>query len=151
MSVLENPIWNILHGLTPPPPCSELLGMRVIEFSPEGGKMTFQYQPTTAMTNPLGFIQGGFVTAMLDDVMAPALLSTCPAETSIPTLEIKTSFIKGVKPGPVFAEGWIVKKTRTVAFMAAELTSTEGELLAIASATFRIILQQNNASQRLNP
>jgi acyl-coenzyme A thioesterase PaaI-like protein len=79
---------------------------------------------------------------MLDDVMAPALISTCPPDTSIPTLEIKTSFIKGVKPGPVIAEGWIVKKTRSVAFMAAEIHSTDGELLANATATFRIIVPQ---------
>jgi uncharacterized protein (TIGR00369 family) len=101
--------------------------------------MKFQYQPTEGMTNPKGFVQGGFVSAMLDDVMAPALISTCPPDTSIPTLEIKTSFIKGVKPGPVIAEGWIVQKARTIGFMAAELTSMNGELLASASATFRII------------
>lgn len=142
MSAAEHPIWDILRGAAPLAPCSELLGMSVIEIAPEGGRMKFQYQPTAAMTNPLGFVQGGFVTAMLDDVMAPALISTCPPETSIPTLEIKTSFIKGVKPGPVICEGWVIKKTRTVAFMAAELTSLEGDLLATATATFRVIAPQ---------
>ena len=142
MSAIEHPIWDSLRGVAPLPPCSELLGMSVIEIAPQGGRMKFQYQPTAAMCNPLGFVQGGFVTAMLDDVMAPALISTCAPDTSIPTLEIKTSFIKGVKPGPVIAEGWIVKKTRSVAFMAAEIHSTDGELLAMASATFRIIAPQ---------
>ena len=142
MSAMEHPIWDILHGAAPMAPCSELLGMTVLEITAGGGRMKFQYQPTAPMCNPLGFVQGGFVTAILDDVMAPALISTCPPDTSIPTLEIKTTFIKGVRPGPVIAEGWIVKKTRSVAFMAAELTSTEGELLATASATFRIIAPQ---------
>ncbi len=139
MSAMEHPIWDSLRGSSPLAPCSELLGMRVIDMAPQGGRMKFQYQPTPAMCNPMGFVQGGFVTAMLDDVMAPALISTCAPDTSIPTLEIKTSFIKGVKPGPVIVEGWIVKKTRSVAFMAAEIQSTDGELLAMASATFRII------------
>jgi len=116
--------------------------MTVIEIAPQGGRMKFQYQPTAAMCNPMGFVQGGFVTAMLDDVMAPTLLSTCTPDTSIPTLEIKTTFIKGVKPGSVIAEGWIVKKARSVAFMAAEITATDGELLATASATFRLITPQ---------
>ena len=139
MSASEHHIWAILRGEAPPANCSALLGIHILEVAPGGGRMKFQYQPTEAMTNPRGFVQGGFVSAMLDDVMAPALISTCEAETSIPTLEIKTSFIKGVKPGLVIAEGWIVKKTRTIAFMAAELTSSEGELLATASGTFRII------------
>ncbi len=139
MSALEHPVWEILRGAAPLAPCSELLGLTIIEITTGGGRMKFQYQPTAAMCNPLGFVQGGFVSAILDDVMAPALLSTCAPDTSIPTLEIKTSFIKGLRPGPVIAEGWIVKKTRSVAFMAAEITSTDGELLATASATFRII------------
>ncbi|PCJ35965.1 MAG: phenylacetic acid degradation protein [Cellvibrionales bacterium] len=140
MSAMEHPIWDILRGAAPLAPCSELLGLTVIEVAPEGGRVKFQYQPTAAMCNPMGIIQGGFVTAMLDDVMAPALISTCAPDTFTPTLEIKTTFIKGVRPGSVIAEGWIVKKTRSVAFMAAEITSTDGELLATASATFRIII-----------
>ncbi len=139
MSATEHRIWSILRGETPPAPCSELLGISIVEVKPEGGRLKFQYQPSEAMTNPKGFVQGGFITAMLDDVMAPALLSTCEPETAIPTLEIKTCYIKGVKPGPVVAEGWIVKKTRTIAFMAAELSSLDGDLLATASATFRVI------------
>jgi len=142
MSAMEHPIWDILRGAAPLAPCSELLGLSILEIAPEGGRMKFQYQPTAAMCNPMGFVQGGFVSAILDDVMAPALISTCAPDTSIPTLEIKTSFIKGVKPGPVIAEGWIVKKTRSVAFMAAEITSMDGELLANATATFRIIEPQ---------
>ncbi|MEZ0122988.1 MAG: PaaI family thioesterase [Candidatus Reddybacter sp.] len=142
MSAVEHPIWDILRGAAPLAPCSKLLGMTVIEIAPQGGRMKFQYQPTAAMCNPMGFVQGGFVTAMLDDVMAPTLLSTCTPDTSIPTLEIKTTFIKGLKPGSVIAEGWIVKKTRSVAFMAAEITATDGELLATASATFRLITPQ---------
>jgi uncharacterized protein (TIGR00369 family) len=139
MSAAEHHIWAILRGEVPPALCSQLLGITILEVTPGGGRMKFQYQPTEGMTNPKGFVQGGFVSAMLDDVMAPALISTCPPDTSIPTLEIKTSFIKGVKPGPVIAEGWIVQKARTIGFMAAELTSMNGELLASASATFRII------------
>ena len=139
MSEAEHWIWKILRGEEPLAQCSQLLGMSVVDITPGGGRMIFKYQPTEAMTNPKGFVQGGFVTAMLDDVMAPALISTCEPETSIPTLEIKTSFIKGVQPGPVLAEAWIVQKARTIAFMAGELRSLEGELLASASATFRII------------
>lgn len=139
MSEAEHRIWKVLRGEQEPALCSQLLGIKMLEIAPGGGRMKSQYQPTEAMTNPRGFVQGGFVTAMLDDVMAPALISTCPAETSIPTLEIKTSFIKGVKPGPVLAEAWIVQKARTIAFMAAELKSMEGALLASATGTFRII------------
>ncbi len=139
MSVAEHQIWTILRGEAPPALCSQLLGITILEVTPGGGRIKCQYQPTEAMTNPKGFVQGGFVTAMLDDVMAPALISICPPDTTIPTLEIKTSFIKGVYPGPVIAEGWVVKKARAIGFMAAELTSLDGELLATASATFRII------------
>ena len=139
MPEAEHRIWKILRGEMPLAKCSELLGMSIVEVTPGGGRMKFRYQPTEAMTNPRGFVQGGFITAMLDDVMAPALISTCEAETSVPTLEIKTSFIKGVQPGPVLAEAWIVQKLRTIAFMAAELRSLDGELLASASGTFRII------------
>lgn len=139
MSAVEHRIWKILRGEEPPAPCSESLNIMGSEVPEGGGRCRAKYHPSPAMCNPRGFVQGGFVTAMLDDVMAPALLSTCPAETSTPTLEIKTTFIKGVSPEPVEAEAWIIKKTRSVAFMAAELRALNGDLLATASATFRVI------------
>ena len=91
------------------------------------------------MTNPLGHIQGGFVAAMLDDTMGPALATTYAAGEMGPTLELKVNFVRPVLPGLAIGEGRVVHRGRSVAFVEGVLKSVAGEVLATGSCTSRII------------
>ena len=59
-----------------------------------------EFQATEQFLNPMGAIQGGFLTAMLDETMGPAAISALPAGQGVPTLELKVSFIRPARPGP---------------------------------------------------
>jgi uncharacterized protein (TIGR00369 family) len=87
------------------------------------------------MLNPRGMVQGGIVAAMLDDTMAPALISMTGGKLLPSSIDLNVSFIRPVKPGRVVGKGRVVNRGRTVMFLEAELFDTEGRLLARATSS----------------
>ena len=85
--------------------------------------------------NPMGQVQGGFVTAMLDECMSVAGLVASGFASVMPTLEMKTSFLRPALPGPLRGIGRVVKWGRTIAFTEGELYGPDGKLIAKASGT----------------
>jgi uncharacterized protein (TIGR00369 family) len=85
--------------------------------------------------NPMRQVQGGFVTAMLDECMSVAGLVASNFTCVMPTLEMKTSFLRPALPGPLRGIGRIVKWGRTIAFTEGELYDPDGRLIAKATGT----------------
>lgn len=85
--------------------------------------------------NPMGQIQGGYLCAMLDDVMSVACLVASGMTSVAPTLEMKTSFMRPAMPGPLRGVGRVVKWGKSIAFTEGELFDGEGRLLAKATGT----------------
>jgi uncharacterized protein (TIGR00369 family) len=81
----EGPFWDVMEGRKPPPP---------------RGREEF--------LNPLGVVQGGFVAAMLDDTLGPALVCTLPPGQFAPTVELKVNFIRPAPLGALIGEGRVV-------------------------------------------
>ncbi|WP_421738635.1 PaaI family thioesterase [Caulobacter sp.] len=87
------------------------------------------------LCNPMGQIQGGYVCAMLDECMSVAGMISSGMTHVVPTLEMKTSFLRPAMPGALRGVGRVVKWGRTVCFTEGELYDGEGRLLAKASGT----------------
>ncbi|NQE60495.1 PaaI family thioesterase [Caulobacter sp. RHG1] len=87
------------------------------------------------LCNPMGQVQGGYVCAMLDEAMSVAGMISSGMTHVVPTLEMKTSFLRPAMPGSLRGVGRVVKWGRTVCFTEGELYDAEGRLLAKASGT----------------
>ena len=127
----------VSEGTLESPPAAVLLGWRAVSLEP--GHVRVRYTAKPEFANPQGAIQGGFLAAMLDDAMGPALFTTLGAEDFAPTIEMKVSFLRGARPGPLIAEGRVVHQTKSLAFLEGTLATEDGELVATATATARII------------
>ena len=138
MRKVETPEGSIFSRL-PAPPAAETLGWELIRENPAEGTIEIAFHPGQAFLNPHGTVQGGFVAAMLDDTMGPALVSKTDGGCIPVSLNLAVSFIRPVRPGRVIGKGRVVSQGRTVAFLEAELFDEEGELLARATSTARII------------
>ena len=90
-------------GNEPMPPCAELLGWQALELEP--GRVRVRYTARQAFCNPQGTIQGGFVAAMLDDAMGPALYTLLDETQFAPTLEMKVSYLRPAMPGALSPKG----------------------------------------------
>jgi molybdopterin converting factor subunit 1 len=115
----------------------DLLGMRPL--SAEPGHVRMEFTASEQFLNPAGVVQGGFITAMLDDTMGPAAVAQLGAGYFAPTLELKVSFLRPVGPGRLVADGRVVHMGKSIAFLEGSLADEEGNLVATATATARVV------------
>ena len=139
MSDPDYPFWKAVRGEIPPAPAAKLLGWKVLEATPDSGRIRVQYEATQDLTNPLGNVQGGFVAAMLDDIVGPSLATTLEKNEFGVTIELKTNFVRPARPGILVGEGRVVHRGGSIAFVEGTLTDADGRLVATATATMRIV------------
>lgn len=135
----SGPFWETLEGRRPAPPAAVALGWELSWVSPERGEIEVFFTTQDQFTNPIGNVQGGFLSAMLDDTLGPALVATLPEDEFAVTLELKVSFLRPAKPGRITGTGRVVHRGGSIAFLAGELRNDRGDVLATATATSRII------------
>ncbi|MFI6786205.1 PaaI family thioesterase [Nonomuraea sp. NPDC050383] len=128
-------IWDVIAGRVPPSPAAATLGWELIAVDPEQGTIEVAFEAGERFTNPVGVIQGGFLAAMLDDTMGPALALTLPADRFAPTLDLHVQFLRPARPGRLVGRGRVVRRGREVCFLAGELTGPDGRPVATGTAT----------------
>jgi uncharacterized protein (TIGR00369 family) len=124
-----------MEGRVDPPPAAALLGFKLVEIDPDAGTIDVAFTATEQFLNPAGTVQGGFLAAMLDDTLGPALVATLGDGEWAPTTDLHVQFLRPAKPGELRGHGRIVRRGKEVAFMAGELRDGDGELVATATAT----------------
>ena len=119
-------------------PAARVLGRRLVEFDLESATATVSFEADEHFLNSAGMVQGGFVAAMLDETVGPALFSTLGDDEWAPTTDLHAQFLAPVYPGPLLGRGRVVKRGRSIAYLAAELMRTDGTVLATAMATVNV-------------
>ena len=132
------PIPTALDGL-PRPPCADLLGWEVVDARPADGWIRIRFEGRPEFRNPAGFIQGGFLAAMLDDTMGPAMFVYSEGRLFTPTIEMHVSFLSPARPGPLYGEGRVVQAGKSIAFLEGQLMDLTGSLVARATASARLV------------
>jgi uncharacterized protein (TIGR00369 family) len=132
------PVPTALDGL-PRPPCAELLGWEVVEARPADGWIRMRFEGRPEFVNPAGYIQGGFLAAMLDDTMGPAMFVYSEGRLFTPTIEMHVSFLAPARPGPLYGEGQVVQAGRSIAFLEGRLMDLSGTVIARATASARLV------------
>ena len=117
------------------PPCSDTLGMRLIEVEQDANRIRMEFDVSPSFANPTGAVQGGFITAMLDEAISTCIIIASNVTMTAPTLEMKTSYLRRLMPGKAFVDARIVKLGKSAAFSEAECYDPEGKLVATATAT----------------
>ncbi len=117
-------------------PIVALLGAEFVSFDAQAMRVTMHYEGRPEFSNG-NSIQGGMVSAMLDNAMAVAFHHATDGKFYVPTLEMKTSFLRPAPFGRLIGEGWVVQKGRSIAFLEAQLFDPDRKLLATASSTIK--------------
>ncbi|MBN8989563.1 MAG: PaaI family thioesterase [Rhizobiales bacterium] len=122
-----------------PPPSSKLLGWHLIDARPEQGWVRIGFDGRKDFCNPAGFVQGGILSAMLDDTMGPAVFVMTDGKLYTATISLTVNFLAPAKPGKMVGEATVTQLGRTVAFVEGRLTSEDGTVLATASTSARLV------------
>ncbi|MGC2086193.1 MAG: PaaI family thioesterase [Bradyrhizobium sp.] len=121
------------------PPSARLLGWHVLDAKPADGWIRIGFDGKAAFCNPAGFIQGGILSAMLDDTMGPAVFAMTGGRLYTTTVSMTVNFIAPAEPGPIVGEARVVQLGRTIAFIEGRLNRADGVLLATATANARLL------------
>jgi uncharacterized protein (TIGR00369 family) len=83
--------------------------------------------------NPVGTMQGGYITAAIDNTIGP--LSYMAARRPCSTLDLHTQFIRAIPPGDVLTiTGRVVSRGTSTMVLGAEAANGKGRLVALATA-----------------
>ncbi len=120
-------------------PLLRAIGFERLLTSDPQGRARVRFAPRAEFAHTEGtVVQGGFVTAWLDNAMAFAVFSR-ERGVGLASLEIKTSFLEAVRVAPVEAEARVIRWGGSVVFLEAELFDEAGRLLARASSTGKLL------------
>lgn len=123
----------------PTPPCAETLGARILAADPEAGTLRVAFEGRPEFLNPAGSVQGGFLAAMLDDCMGPAVVVKSQGAFYPATIDLAVSYLAPARAGTIVGEGRVVQLGKTVAFLEGQLTDADGMVVARATASVRVV------------
>jgi uncharacterized protein (TIGR00369 family) len=123
----------------PMPPCAKLLGWRLLDVRPDEGWIRIGFEGKAEFCNPAGFIQGGLLSAMLDDTMGPAVVVMSEGRLYLTTISMTVNFLAPAKPGPIIGEARVTQLGKTIAFVEGKLMAEDGTVLATATASERLL------------
>src|SRR5437660_1292123 len=131
-------ISTALDRLTAPP-SSKLLGWHLLDARPAEGWIRIGFDGKAEFCNPAGFIQGGILSAMLDDTMGPAVFVMTEGKLYTATITMTVNFLAPARVGPIVGEADVTQLGRTIAFVEGRLMTEDGTLLATASTSARLV------------
>ena len=129
----------MVSGELPHPPICATVGFRLVEV--DEGRCVAEVEPGEHQLNPLGFVHGSSIVAVLDSTAGSALHSTLPVGVGYATVALTTNFVRAIRAdaGTLVSTGTLIKSGRRLGFAEARLTDGKDRLLAHATATCAIL------------
>src|SRR3979411_813272 len=121
------------------PPSSKLLGWHLIDARREEGWVRIGFDGKPEFCNPAGYIQGGILSAMLDDTMGPAVFVMTDGKLYTATITMTVNFLAPARPGPIVGEANVIQLGKTIAFVEGRLMAANGTVLATATSSARLV------------
>jgi uncharacterized protein (TIGR00369 family) len=135
MPISDDELRALLRDTSTYPPCARHLGFELIDYSIEAGWAEVAFSPRPEFANPAGFVQGGFVAAMLDDTMSFAASLSRRFEAMVPTLQTSVSYLRPTPIARLLARGEVLRFGASSVVMQGTLRDAAGTALAVATAT----------------
>jgi uncharacterized protein (TIGR00369 family) len=121
------------------PPSSRLLGWHLLDARPSDGWIRIGFEGKKEFCNPAGFVQGGILSAMLDDTMGPAVFVMTDGKLYTATITMTVNFPTPARPGPIVGEASVTQLGNTIAFVEGRLMGEDGAVLATATTSARLV------------
>ncbi|WDI31815.1 PaaI family thioesterase [Hyphococcus flavus] len=131
----------------PQPACAAFLGYELLSVDREAKTMRVAFRGTKEMLNPRGGVQGGFLTAMLDDASGSMVVVLTNGAKAPASVDIHTQYFKPAGVERLICEAELVHMTKSTAFTRATLYNEAGEKVAAASQTARLLDLQAGTSR----
>ena len=107
------------------------------EAAPDAEKSTCRvtFEVTEMLRNPQGSLHGGAMASAMDISMGHLVNKVAGPGA---TIEMKLQYMRPVMEGTVTVEGRFTKRGRSLSFMESRLMGADGNLAALATATWKM-------------
>lgn len=122
-----------------PMPMAAAFGLEGLEIGGMHAKVRMPYMP--AFTNSRADVHGGALSVLLDCALAAACRAHDPAVYGVVTLDLTVHFLAPGK-GDVIATAVCERRGRAMCFARGEVHDEQGQLLALATGTFKLVERQ---------
>jgi acyl-coenzyme A thioesterase PaaI-like protein len=124
-------------GLQIPPPCLTAMQAEPIEWI-DGESLTVRFPVLPQWNNPLGYMQGGFIAAALDNTLGPfSYLIAPPSVTSRMAIE----YLRPVTPALAWIDcrARLQQRTTRNLYLTGEVVGADGKVVALCQSTCQIV------------
>ena len=129
---------RMLRGEVARAPALDLLGSRIVAVDAAAGTLSAHYEASAQFRNPAGGVQGGLLSAMLDDLTASLVDATLGAGQGVATLSLNVSFLRPAQVGPLQGQARLLRRGREVCHVFGTL-SQNGQDVATAQAVCKVV------------
>ncbi len=104
-----------------------------LEYEPRK-RLVSEFPAQEKHANPMGMLQGGIISALIDDTMGPLSFAAVRGPTT--TLNLNVNFLRSVKcPDRVKVEARVTGRGRSVIHLEADVFDSRGRIVAKATST----------------
>ena len=123
-------------GVQIPPPCFLDAGSKIIAHEPNRS-LTVRFPVFEKHANPVGFLQGGVLCSLFDNVFGPLSFSTL--RKPCVSIDMNVNFIRAVKPGEfVTIRAEFASRTKKLLQMTAEARNEKDKIVATATSSLMV-------------
>ena len=141
----------LIEAFPTPANSSKSLGFDLVSLDMKALETRVRFEGKSEFTNPAGYIQGGYLTAMLDDAIG-MLATVKTGTTKFPsTIDLHTTFLRPVRVGVIEVYARLRNVGRQVIFADAELFDARGKEAARARAALALNPMKAPAKPNTHP
>ena len=112
------------------------LQVRTEELGDGTARLSLPIEPHLA--NSMGTVHGGVIMSLLDVALCTAARTLHPDSAGVVTIDMSASFVAAGEGDRLWADGRVLRDTRTMTFVEAEARNADGTLVAKAIGTVRV-------------
>jgi uncharacterized protein (TIGR00369 family) len=114
----------------------QFLGLEVEELRTDYARMRLAYRPE--YRQPAGVWHGGVIASMIDTVVVPAIGSGYEQPRELFTIDMQLRYLAPIGEEDAIAEGWVVRRGRSIVFCDAEVRAASGAVAATATLVYKV-------------
>jgi acyl-coenzyme A thioesterase PaaI-like protein len=137
-SIIEEKLHGLDESINFPPPSFDMMEGEIIDFDMEKGLFKNRFPVKDEYLNPYGNMQGGFISAAIDNTIGPLSMLVAPPNFTR-VMEVKYGKIVPPELAFIYITATFLEQKKRQLFFQAIVESKEGEKLASAKSTHWII------------
>ena len=120
-----------------PPPCLTEMQAEPAGWE-DGVSLSMRFPVLERWQNPLGYMQGGFIAAALDNTLGPFSYLVAPPSV---TTQMNINYLRPVSPDitHIFCTARLVERTGKTLYLAGEVNREDGKTIALCQAVCQLL------------